>query len=181
MSTGAVFLDLNGTLVMWIKVEVPEEYRPIPGALKAVSILNKAGFLCPVVTVQSRIAKGLYSEVDFRSWFTSFARHAAEYGASFAGLYLCPHRFHSGCPCGKPNTGLYDRAVLDYDVDCSRSYVVGDTVDDLEAGQHVGMQNCLVLTGQGVRAAERLHYPPSYIGADLPAVAEWIASSSTRA
>ncbi len=174
MQHRAAFLDLNGTLVMPIKVEAPELYTPIPGALEAVAVLNDAGFLCPVITVQSRIAKGLYSEATFRCWFTSFSQRADELGASFAGLYICPHRFHSGCLCGKPNPDLYRQAARDHVTDCSHSYVVGDSVDDMEAAQRMRMKGCLVLTGQGAASAERLRTPPAYIGADLRAVAEWI-------
>jgi len=67
----AVFLDLNGTLVMPVQAESPDAYRTIPGAASAVAQLNSKGFLCPVITVQSRIAKGLYTETDFRTWFAS--------------------------------------------------------------------------------------------------------------
>ncbi len=176
MQPRAAFLDLNGTLVMPIKVEAPELYTPIPGALEAVAFLNDAGFLCPVITVQSRIAKKFYSEATFRCWFTSFSRHAAEFGASFAGLYICPHRFHSGCLCGKPNSDLYRQAARDHVIDCSQSYVVGDSVDDMEVAQRMRMKGCLVLTGQGAVAAETLRTPPAYIGADLRAVAEWIVA-----
>ena len=180
MQSRAVFLDLNGTLVMPIKVETPKQYAPIPGALEAVAILNRSGFLCPVVTMQSRIAKGLYSEADFRGWFDAFSHQAAAVGAFFAGLYLCPHRFHSGCHCGKPKPGLYDQAVSDLDIDRSQSYVVGDSIEDMKAAQRLNIPCGLVLTGRGSVTAETLSWPLDHIGSDLYTVAEWIAARPRR-
>ena len=96
MSVPAVFLDLNGTLVMPVQANALEEYTSIPGSMEAVRMLNAAGFLCPVVTVQSRIAKGIYSEEAFRAWFSAFQRHMDAGGAHLLGPYLCPHRFDAG-------------------------------------------------------------------------------------
>lgn len=67
----AVFLDLNGTLVLPLLVERPVEYRLIAGAGEALRLLRSGGFVCPVVTVQSRIEKGVYGEADFHRWFDS--------------------------------------------------------------------------------------------------------------
>src|SRR5690349_17253143 len=102
MSVPAVFLDLNGTLVLPVQVNTPEEYTPIPGSTEAVCLLNRTGFLCPVVTVQSRIAKGLYSEEAFRDWFAGFQQQMAAQGAALLGPYLCPHRINADCACAKP-------------------------------------------------------------------------------
>lgn len=66
----AVFLDLNGTVVLPLNQESLAEMRLIPGADHAISRLLAVGFLCPVVTVQSRIEKGLFAEAEFRAWFT---------------------------------------------------------------------------------------------------------------
>lgn len=73
----AVFLDLNGTLVLPVQVESPSDYRPVPDAFAAIRLLNQCGFLCPVITVQSRIEKGWFTEAAFRSWFRSFVADAA--------------------------------------------------------------------------------------------------------
>ena len=73
MSQRGVFLDLNGTLVEPLKQERPDELTLIPGVAVSVARLTAAGFVCPVVTVQSRIAKGLFSMADFETWFAAFA------------------------------------------------------------------------------------------------------------
>jgi D-glycero-D-manno-heptose 1,7-bisphosphate phosphatase len=172
----AVFLDLNGTLVLPVQAESPWEYRAIPGSVEAVARLGEAGFVCPVVTVQSRIGKGMYSKQEFRSWFDEFSHQAAQNSAFFAGVYLCPHRFHSGCACGKPNSLLYESAARDHHIDVRRSLVVGDSVDDLSAGWMMGMRTCLVLTGWGEAARDRVPRDPDHISADLSQAVDWIVT-----
>lgn len=174
-----IFLDLNGTLVLPVQARSPGEYQPIPGAFAAIRRLNESGFICPVITVQSRIAGGIYSEDDFHAWFERFRHAAAAEGARIAGLYLCPHRFHSGCACCKPNTALYEQAAQDLDIDRAQSFVVGDTVDDLEAARRLGVKAGLVLTGWGHRAVERWSYPPHIVGGDVSDVADQIIGSGT--
>ena len=99
MKHRAAFLDLNGTLVMPIKQESLSELTLIEGA---VARLSRAGFVCPVVTIQSRIAKGLFSAEEFRVWFQEFARLLHGCGAEIVGPYVCPHRFSEVCACKKP-------------------------------------------------------------------------------
>src|SRR4030095_10884346 len=104
MKRRAVFLDLNGTLVLPIMVQRPEELKLIDDATSAVATLSKADFVCPVVTVQSKIGKGVFSLEDFKFWFSGLAAELHQYGAELAGPYICPHRFADACPCKKPAT-----------------------------------------------------------------------------
>ena len=103
MNRKAVFLDLNGTLVLPVKQERLADLYPIPGAAEAVARLTHAGFVCPVVTVQSRIANGLFSADEFRRWFIDFADALRREGAEVTGPYVCPHRYVEPCACKKPN------------------------------------------------------------------------------
>jgi D-glycero-D-manno-heptose 1,7-bisphosphate phosphatase len=90
MKRPGVFLDLNGTLVVPLKQERLDELTLIPGVVEAVAKLTAAGFVCPVVTVQSRIAKGLFSMADFQTWFATFAASLKAQGAHVVGPYVCP-------------------------------------------------------------------------------------------
>jgi D-glycero-D-manno-heptose 1,7-bisphosphate phosphatase len=147
-----VFLDLNGTLVVPLLVERPVEYRLIAGAGEALALLGSAGFVCPVVTVQSRIEKGVYSEADFRRWFDSLQATLAETGAFVAGPYVCPHRIKTRCTCKKPDGRLYRRAAAELGIDLGTSFVVGDTGEDLQAARLLGCAGILVRTGWPVTA-----------------------------
>ena len=87
----------------------------IPDADLAIMRLLAAGFLCPIVTVQARIEKGLFSESEFRAWFADFFGNL---GLDVKGPYICPHRYDDSCPCQKPQLvslraggiGLVDRS-----------------------------------------------------------------------
>ena len=147
MRRRAVFLDLNGTLVLPLKQERLSDLTEIAGAADAVVRLTEAGFICPVVTVQSRIAKGLFSMNEFLDWFRDFSDGWKARGAILVGPYVCPHRYAERCECGKPNAHLYDVASRDHHIDQSRSFVVGDSPDDVRAATNIGARGCLVRTG----------------------------------
>jgi D-glycero-D-manno-heptose 1,7-bisphosphate phosphatase len=169
----AVFLDLNGTLVMPLKQESLAELTLIPGADLAVSQLIAAGFVCPVVTIQARIAKGLFTEQEFRAWFADFF---GRLGLDLKGPYVCPHRYGQPCPCKKPSPMLYEQAARDLSIDLSQSYVVGDTAADVMAGRNFGGLGCLVRTGFGEKESEVEAARPAaaFIGGTLGEVAKWI-------
>jgi histidinol-phosphate phosphatase family protein len=147
MQRRAVFLDLNGTLVLPLKQERLSDLTAIPGAAIAVARLTDAGYVCPVVTVQSRIAKGLFSMDEFIEWFREFSEKWNASGATLVGPYVCPHRYAEPCACKKPNALLYELAARDHDIDLSGSFVVGDSPDDVRAATRLGARGCLVRTG----------------------------------
>jgi D-glycero-D-manno-heptose 1,7-bisphosphate phosphatase len=131
-SNTAVFLDLNGTLVLPLKQESLSEMRMIPGVDMAIAKLVEANLICPVVTIQSGISKGRFTEQEFRDWFSVFFRTLK---VKIQGPYICPHRFAEQCVCKKPNSFLYEQAAKDYSIDLSKSYVIGDTTMDVTAGK----------------------------------------------
>ena len=147
VGTPAVFLDLNGTLVLPMKQESLAELRLIDGTERAIARLCEHGFICPVVTIQARIAKGLFSEPQFRQWFVTFAAGLSRSGARVLGPYVCPHRFTEPCACKKPNTVLYERAAREHAIDLRRSFTIGDSAEDVEAAHRFGGRGCLVRTG----------------------------------
>lgn len=172
----AVFLDLNGTLVTPVLVEQLADLRLLDGVKDGVGRLCRAGFVCPVVTVQSRIEKGLFTNEEFRTWFEAFARSLAISGAVLTGPYVCPHRFATPCACSKPQTLLYERAATDHGLSLSDSFAVGDTAADLEAAKRFGGRGCLVRTGYAAGDAEaaRAQRLASYNGRTFLEVVDWI-------
>lgn len=170
----AVFLDLNGTLVQPVQVESPAEYQPLPGCFEAVRLLNDAGFVCPIITVQTRIEKGYFTEAAFREWFAAFQHQSALQGAVLAGLYLCPHSSKAGCACYKPKPKLYFDAARDFEIECANAYVVGDTLGDIQAGKAIGAKTCFVQTGWANRFLPEHADVAAFIGENVLAVARWI-------
>lgn len=172
----AAFLDLNGTLVEPVQVQHPDEYALLPCAAAAVRLLNERGFACPVITVQSRIAKGTYSADAFAARFRQIQRELAQQGATILGPYVCPHRLRDACACKKPQALLYERAASELKIDIIQSVVIGDTRGDVEAGRALGCPGVLVLTGWGARElAERgAGEAASHVAADLLEAARWV-------
>jgi len=176
MTRRAVFLDLNGTLVMPIKPERLSDLSLIEGADQAIARLSRAGFVCPVVTVQSRIAKNLFSEAEFRDWFRNFENQLKTRGANICGPYVCPHHFAEPCLCKKPNTLLYEQAAADHGIDLRGSFTIGDTAADVGAACRFGGHGCLVRTGWAVGNAvieEAAEYA-ACIADSLDEVVTWV-------
>jgi D-glycero-D-manno-heptose 1,7-bisphosphate phosphatase len=176
MKQRAVFLDLNGTLVLPIKPDSLNDLNLIEGAGQAIARLSQVGFLCPVVTIQSRIAKGLFSMEEFHRWFRDFAAGLRAYGAEIVGPYVCPHRFSEPCACKKPSTLLYEQAAREHGIDLPRSFAVGDSADDVFAACRFGGQGCLVRTGWAEDPGEVKRAAPyaSFVGESLSETESWI-------
>ena len=116
----------------------------IRNAEHAIRRLLDFGFLCPVVTVQARIEKGLFTEAEFRYWFCEFS---GALGLDLKGPYVCPHRYTHRCACEKPNRMLYEQAASDFELTLGGSYVIGDSPQDIRAAEQFGGIGCLVRTG----------------------------------
>jgi D-glycero-D-manno-heptose 1,7-bisphosphate phosphatase len=176
----AVFLDLNGTLVMPVQVTSPDDYTLIEGSIDAVGLLMEAGFICPVVTVQSRIEKGIYTEHAFLHWFSKLQQKFLSRGAELLGPYLCPHSFKTLCSCHKPQPTLFLQAARELGIDCTVSYAVGDTIDDIRAGAAIGAKRCFVLTGWAQRYITEFGDEADFIGENILAVAQWIVEDARK-
>lgn len=164
---------------MPLKQERLSDLTAISGAADAVVRLTNAGFVCPLVTVQSRIAKGLFSMDEFLDWFRGFSDDWKARGAMLVGPYVCPHRYADRCECEKPNAFLYDLASRDHHIDPSRSFVVGDSPDDAHAATVIGARGCLVRTGWAADARVVAAASPDawYVGETLADIVDRILES----
>ena len=178
MTRKAVFLDLNGTLVLPLKQERLSDLYPVPGAVEAVARLASAGFVCPVITVQSRIAKGLFSATQFVDWFREFGELVRRRGATVHGPYVCPHRYAEPCACKKPNTLLYEQAIADLRIAVADSFVIGDSPDDIRAASRLGVPSCLVRTGWAAdsKVVATVESETSFVGPSIVEAVDWILS-----
>ncbi len=176
--TKTVFLDLNGTLVGPVLVDRLLDLRILPGVPTAIAKLSRAGFRCPVVTVQSRIAKGYFTEAEFTQWFRSFAAQLGQVGARIEGPFVCPHRYRDPCPCKKPNTMLYERAALELGLALEGAFVIGDTADDMEAARRLGGVGCLVSPTPSSTFHDSPRPRAGFVGRDVADAVEWILSGA---
>lgn len=152
----AVFLDRDGT----INIEKEYLYRAadfefIPGAAEAIRLLNHAGILVVVVTNQSGVARGYYTEDDVENLHRHIDRELAHSGAHVDVWLYCPHHptgrgsYALPCNCRKPLPGMLQEAAARYDIDLEGSTMIGDKRADIEAGIAAGCRTVLVRTGYG--------------------------------
>lgn len=178
----AVFLDRDGT----INVEKEylyrvDEFEFTPGAVEAIRLLNQSGYLVVVVTNQSGVARGYYAEADVETLHSHIDQLLALQGARVDAWYYCPHHEHGkppynlACDCRKPLPGMLLQAAADHAIDLTRSWMVGDKLADIEAGQAAGCRPVLVMTGYGAETAAK---SPSAVSCcpDLLAAARLIAA-----
>ena len=170
----AVFLDKDGTLVENVPYNVdPGRVRLAPGALQAVWALHRTGYLIIVVSNQPGIALGLFEEKDLRQ----VERHLRAL-LPIAAMYFCPHPPDGGCACRKPASGMLVEAAQAHGIDLAESWMVGDILDDVEAGRRAGCRTVLVDNGnetEWLMSEERR--PHARVGG-LPEAAEIICGAA---
>jgi D-glycero-D-manno-heptose 1,7-bisphosphate phosphatase len=160
----AAFLDRDGVInVDHGYVFRRTDFEFVDGALAASAILAERGFALVVVTNQSGIARGLYSEADFaelNAWMTA---EFASAGAPLAGVYFCPHHplhgrgtYRVECDCRKPAPGMLLQAARELDLDLTRSVLFGDKRHDLEAAANAGVPTRVLLATNGVGLSAEL-------------------------
>ena len=162
----AVFLDRDGTLLEEGNyVDRLDRLVLFPYSIDSVRVLNRAGLAVVVVTNQSGVARGMYTEDFVRESHQHIDAQFSAAGARIDGYYYCPHhpqgtvrKLRRDCECRKPKPGQLQRAAADLDLDLARSFIVGDRWKDVEAGEAVGARGILVRTGYG-RDAESSRPP----------------------
>ncbi|MBI2623061.1 MAG: HAD family hydrolase [Candidatus Liptonbacteria bacterium] len=174
-----VFLDRDGTLIEYVlELTKPEQLKILPGAVEGVKMLNEAGFLCIILTNQPIIEKGKITQAEAEEINRVLAEQFAAQGAIIDGAYICPHRFKNPqhCTCRKPDQGMVQEAVKKFDIDLSQSFMVGDSLRDIETGKRGGMKTILIGGGQG-GTEDAKFFPntvPDYTVPDMKAAAEQI-------
>ena len=134
----AVFLDRDGTInVDKAYLSRVEEFEYLQGVIEGLRMLQDSGFILIIVTNQSGIARGYYSEEDFlelNEWMLSDLKKK---GIKIAKVYYCPHhpngkieKYKMDCNCRKPKLGMYEEAIEDFDIDLSQSFAIGDKIRD---------------------------------------------------
>ncbi len=146
----AIFIDRDGTLNEAVGfINHVSLFRPYSWSSEAVRLANRAGFVAVVVTNQSGVARGLYTEELVQEVHTRLIEQLGEAGARLDAIYYCPHGLSGSCECRKPKPGMMLRAERELGVDLSQSYVIGDSYSDLEMAWNAGSRSALVMTGYG--------------------------------
>jgi D-glycero-D-manno-heptose 1,7-bisphosphate phosphatase len=154
---GLVVLDRDGVINedSGEFIKSVAEWRPIHGSLDAIAALTRGGFRVAVVTNQSGVGRGLFTEKTLNEIHARMAAAVRETGGELAAIYYCPHRPDEGCDCRKPRTALLRRLERDLGYSLARVPFIGDRLSDIDAAEAVGARAILVRTGTGA-ATERL-------------------------
>ena len=181
----AVFLDRDGTINMdYGYINHPEKIDLISGAGEAIKKLNDAGFKVIVVSNQAGIARGLATEDQVQSCNKTVLKKVLNTGGIIDAIYYCPHHTEHGthpfkqkCNCRKPDIGMITEAQKKFNLDLSKSFMVGDKTTDIEMGKNAGLKTVFVLTGKGEGQKPLLNekkLTPDHIGKDITEAVDWI-------
>lgn len=159
----AAFLDRDGVInIDHGYTSVPEQFDFIDGIFDACRHLQQQGYLLIVVTNQSGIARGYYSEHQFALLTSWMKQQFAAHGVKIDGVYYCPHHAEKGqspynidCDCRKPHPGMMLQAMREFHIDASQSLMVGDKAADMQAAAAAGIaRKILVRSGQPLTAED---------------------------
>ncbi|HDZ17015.1 hypothetical protein LCGC14_0807450 [marine sediment metagenome] len=155
----AIFLDRDGV----INVEVgylsnPDDFEIIEGSIEALKILNKKEFLLIVITNQAGIARGYYTEEILNIIHNKMKSILKAHDVTLTDIYFCPHHpeFTGYCDYRKPNPGMILKAKKKYNINLNNSFMVGDTLNDIQTGLAARCKTVLVLTGYGKEEQKKI-------------------------
>ena len=151
-----IFLDRDGTInVEKHYLHKIEDFEYENGVLEALEGLQKLGYKFIIVTNQAGIAKGYYTESDYLILEEFIENDLREKGIIIQKTYHCPHHpqgkipYNVNCECRKPKTGMFIKAIEEFNIDIENSYMVGDRFTDLKPADELGIYPVLIKTGYG--------------------------------
>ena len=170
----AVFFDRDGTLMEEVEYCCdPAKVKVISGVPEAIGELKSAGYLAIIVSNQSGIGRGLFTEAQYAAVQQEFLRQIGAHRIDAS--YFCPDA--PGVPSlrRKPEPGMVLEAAAEFQIDLAASFLVGDKASDIECGRRAGTHTILVRTGYGA-ALERdpAFVAPDYVADDVPKAVRWL-------
>ena len=159
----AIFLDRDGT----INVEKDYIYKSEDlifeeGTIEALKTFKNLGYILIVVSNQSGIARGYFTEEDLNIFNNNMNEILKKNGVEITEFYCCPHHpdgigeYKKVCECRKPNNKMIEDAIKKYNIDREKSYMIGDKTSDIGAGLKSNLKTVLVKTGYGLKDMEKV-------------------------
>jgi D,D-heptose 1,7-bisphosphate phosphatase len=162
----------------------PSVYKVFPWTGMAVRRINESGMLAVLITNQSGVERGYFTEATVHAFHDALKAELARWNARLDAIYFCPHSPETGCECRKPRPGMVHRAAREHHIDLEGSFFVGDRFLDLETGLAAGTRTALVRTGHGAEELA-LHrdslFQPHVVADNLLGAVEAILASPDRA
>ncbi|PCI70414.1 MAG: D-glycero-beta-D-manno-heptose-1,7-bisphosphate 7-phosphatase [Gammaproteobacteria bacterium] len=153
-----IILDRDGVINLDSDsyIKSPEEWVAIESSLRAIAKLNQAGYKVAVATNQSGIGRGMFDHITLAMIHKKMEMELAKVGAHIDALEYCPDHPDKAGPNRKPNTGMVNRLLKQFDVKASKTWFVGDSLSDIKCAENSGCMPVLVLTGKGMYTASKL-------------------------
>lgn len=174
-----VFLDRDGVINQFPGhgeyVTCWENFRFLPSAKEAIALLTSEGFELNVVSNQGGVSRGLMTLEDLHEMTGKMLKEVELSGGKIRGVYYCIHQTSDQCQCKKPKTALFHDAVRGRDILFESAYFIGDSEEDMQAGEKLGCRKILVLSGRTRPGDVGVFYSkPDFIKSDLMEAARWI-------
>lgn len=144
--TKAIFLDRDGVINLdKAYVSKIEDFEFCEGVFEALTHFQNLGYLVIIVTNQSGIGRGYYTEEDFQKLTAWMRKELLHVRIKIDAVYHCPHAPEANCACRKPQSGMFLKAIEDFDIDVKKSWMIGDKPSDIEAALGAGILNTILL------------------------------------
>lgn len=188
MKHKAAFIDRDGSLIVEKGyLDDVKKVKFYSRSIAALKMLKEAGFKAVVVTNQSGIARGYFTEKFVKDTHGHINALLKKHGLKIDGFYYCPHhqkavreKYRKDCSCRKPNTGMLDAAVLKFKIDLKKSVTIGDKLSDVKLGHNAGAKGILVLTGYGRKEKAKIKEKgiiPDFIARDFYSAVKWAVNA----
>jgi mannose-1-phosphate guanylyltransferase / phosphomannomutase len=171
----AVFLDRDGTIIKQIELlHKVSDVKLLPQAARAIRDLNHLGYLTVIVTNQPVIARGISTPKEVDKIHAVLIGRLKRGGAKIDAVYFCPHhpeatlkKYRMRCKCRKPEIGMILSAAKKYGIDLKKSFMVGDSTRDTQAGNRAKLKTILVKTGHGGKDVWQFKSKPDFVVKNL--------------
>ena len=184
MKNKAAFIDRDGNLI--VETGYTDDLKKVrfySRSIKALKLLRQAGFKIVVVTNQSGVARGYFTEKFVKDTHAHINAMLEKHGLKIDGFSYCPHhqkavhaRYRKDCSCRKPNTGMLTSAAKRFKIDLKKSVTIGDKLSDVKLGHNAGAKGILVLTGYGRKEMTKIkekNINPDFVARDFYSAAKW--------
>jgi D-glycero-D-manno-heptose 1,7-bisphosphate phosphatase len=176
-----VFIDRDDTISRDVHYcSRPEDFELLPKAAAGIKLLNQEGFKVVVITNQSGIARGYFTEDMLNKIHQKMVDELAKSGANVDAIFFCPHHPDDNCECRKPKPKLAHQAIEQLLIDPQQSFTIGDRLMDVELAKVIGCKSVMIPSEPGKTELRKSSISPDYIASDLVSAAKWIIQQSEK-